>query len=119
MTVDILGSKYEILYKNYDEEESFKRCGICGFCEALTRKIVICNMDTFAGWEHESEKRKRAEEKLSLRHEIVHAFFNESGLCSDAHRPDGSFALDEELVDWIAQQGPKIYKAWESAKCLP
>lgn len=41
--------------------------------------------------------------KKVARHEIVHAFFSESGL-------DTNYSEDELLVDWIALQFPKMLK---------
>ena len=117
--VNVLGEVYGVFKKKYDEDEAFKKNGINGYCDELLKLIVICDMDTYVGWENESESRKRACEKQALRHEIVHAFFDESGLSECAHATEGAFAKDEELVDWIANQGPKIYKAWEEAGCLP
>ena len=51
--------------------------------------------------------------RQTLRHEIVHAFFLESGLGSES-----DYAQNEELVDWIARQGPKLYRAWAEAGAL-
>lgn len=51
--------------------------------------------------------------KKVLRHEIIHAFFGESGL-----RSCSEYAEDEELVDWIAIQFPKILKAFEQVGAL-
>lgn len=117
--VNVLGEVYGVLKKRYDEDEAFERNGISGYCDGYIKLIVYCDMDSYKVWEYEPESTKRACEKHTLRHEIVHAFFNESGLRDSAHGSDGSFAKDEELVDWIANQGPKIYKAWEEAGCLP
>ena len=75
-------------------------------------------MRTHKGWEYESEQTKQASQKLTLRHEIVHAFFNESGLMDSAFAYDGAWAKNEEMVDWLAIQIPKIYKAFEEAGCL-
>lgn len=118
-SVKILGETYTIIKKKYDEEESFARSNISGFCDGWTKQIVYCDMDTFKDWENEPDGTKRGYEKQTLRHEIVHAFLNESGLmeCSETH--DGPWAHHEEMVDWIASQGAKIYKAWEEAECLP
>ena len=51
--------------------------------------------------------------KQTIRHEIVHAFFFESGLGGES-----DYAQNEELVDWIARQGPKLYRAWAEAGAL-
>ncbi len=52
--------------------------------------------------------------KATLRHEIVHAFLGESGLSANSNESD-AWARNEEMVDWFALQGPKIYKAWQEA----
>ena len=54
----------------------------------------------------------------TLRHEIVHAFFNESGLKESSNGCESGWAKNEEMVDWIALQLPKIYKACESVNAL-
>ena len=118
MTVNILGTQYEIIVKKYDEEEAFGRRSIDGFCDGYAKEIVVCDMHTYKGWEHEAEKTVIACQKQTLRHEIVHAFFNESGLMDSSNVFDGPWAKNEELVDWIALQGEKIYKAWQEADAL-
>lgn len=118
MNVSVLGTDYEIIWKKYDEDEAFARLGCDGYCEGLTKRIVVCDMDTYKGYENESDEVRRASERAALRHEIVHAFFNESGLAASAHPSTGAFSLDEELIDWIALQGEKIYATWAAAGCL-
>lgn len=118
MKVNILGTEYTVTVKKYDEDEAFERRSIDGYCDGLTKQIVVCNMSTYKGWEHEPESTVKAAEKQTLRHEIVHAFFNESGLNESTFRVDGAWAKNEEMVDWFAIQGPKIYKAWQEADAL-
>ena len=48
-----------------------------------------------------------------MRHEIIHAFLCESGLAENS-----DWATNEELVDWIAIQAPKLIKAWKDADAL-
>lgn len=112
MTVNILGTPYEIIIKKYDEEEAFERRSIAGFCDQLNKQIVLCDMATYRGWEHENEQTCAICQKENLRHEIVHAFFNESGLCECSNEYGGAWSKNEELIDWIALQGVKIYNAW-------
>lgn len=116
--VNILGTTYTITKKKFDEEESFARLSIDGFCNGLTKEIIVCEMKTYKGWDHETEDTIIAAEKQTLRHEIVHAFFNESGLMDSSSVYSGAWVKNEELVDWIANQGEKIYKAWKEADCL-
>ena len=52
-----------------------------------------------------------------MRHEITHAFLNESGLDANASDTD-CWAKNEEMVDWFAIQSPKIYKAFNEVGAL-
>ena len=117
MTVNILGEQYTITVKKYDEDEMFERCDCAGYCTGVTRSIVLCDMSTYKGWEQESLDAVKEYEKKNLRHEIVHAFFEESGLSDNSSTIEG-WARNEELVDWIAIQGPKIWKAWQEAGAI-
>lgn len=116
--VNILGTAYSIEVKAYDEEEAFERRSIAGYCDGMTKKIVLCDMTTYKGWEHEPSETALISQKETLRHEIVHAFFNESGLMDSTFEVDEPWAKNEEMVDWIALQGPKIFRAWEEADAL-
>ncbi len=118
MIVNVLGSNYELTIKKYDEDEAFDRLHIDGYCDGSTKKIVVYDMSTYKGWENESVDTATATTKETIRHEIVHAFLNESGLCSSGLQYEGSWARNEEMVDWVALQGPKIYKAWQEAGAL-
>jgi len=115
-TVSILGTEYTIVYKN-DEEicaEMGVSIGDCGgYCSAAEKEIAIANLNNC----NDTEAEKEVIRKTNLRHEIVHAFLNESGLQSNANEST-CWAKNEEMVDWIAIQGLKIYKAWEEAGCL-
>ena len=112
MKINILGTDYKITVKKYDEDEAFDRCSFCGYCDSYSKEIVVCDMHTYKGWENEPEQSIIQAQKETLRHEIVHAFLNESGLSCNGHSTQYSWAKDEEIVDWIAIQGVKIYKAW-------
>lgn len=118
MTVCILGAEYTVFVKKYSEDEAFARRSICGYCDDLKKEIVVCDPSTCIGWEHEDARYCELSQKQTLRHEIVHAFLSESGLTSSAVTVDGSWARNEEMVDWIALQGPKIYKAWQDVDAL-
>ena len=117
-TVNILGTAYTIVVKMYDEEEAFARRSIDGFCDGYVKEIVLCDMSTYKGWEHETDATKAAVQKATLRHEIVHAFFNESGLMGSAAQHESPWSKNEEMVDWIAIQGLKLYTAWVEADAV-
>lgn len=89
--VNVLGVNYNIRYSDKVQDEKLE--GLCGYCDLDTKTIVIDatqNEDII---------------ECTIRHELIHAFLYESGL--DA----SSWARDEEIVDWIAIQFPKIQKA--------
>ncbi len=118
MTVNILGAEYTVLVKKYSEDEAFERRSICGYCDDIKKEIVVCDPSTYKGWEHEDARYCELSQKQTLRHEIVHAFLSESGLRYSAVAVDGPWSKNEEMVDWIANQGPKILKAWQDVNAL-
>ena len=116
-TVSILGTPYTITVKKYDEDETFGRYKASGYCSGSEKAIVLCDMATYPGWEDDTDAARDFQMKAVLRHEIVHAFLNESGLDSNSNKCD-AWACNEEMVDWMAIQGPKLYAAWQQVGCL-
>lgn len=107
--VDIIGTVYTIKEQSDTENELLKDCD--GYCDWTTREIILRReIDGNLG-DMEAYIRK------VIRHEIVHAFFVESGLDSSAGYAD-SWAGNESVVDWFARQGQKIYAAWKEAGAL-
>lgn len=115
MKFSILGTEYTVTKKKYDDFPYFAKNSVDGICDSVSHEIIYGDMTTFPGWEDETPEYAVQAEKGVLRHEIVHAFLNESGLQQCAHTFDGPWSKDEEIVDWIAIQGPKIYAAWVEA----
>ena len=110
MTVEILGTEYLILKQVPENELPENADG----CIDHTRKVIKIGLikpeaDTVADIGQYL--------KQVLRHEIIHGFLYESGLYTDSHYSD-AWATDEEMIDWIAIQSPKIIKAFEQAGCL-
>lgn len=64
------------------------------------------------------EKEQESYYKKVLRHELMHAFLNESGLSANSTVPDCAWAKNEEMVDWFAIQSPKIFKVFSEAGCM-
>ena len=56
--------------------------------------------------------------KQILRHEIIHAFLSESGLEASGNSFGGSWAQNEEMVDWIAIQAPKLFAAFSEVDAI-
>ena len=79
---------------------------------------MLCDMATHPSWEHELAETVEEAVKQTLRHELVHAFYYESGLGSSSFKVDAPWAEIEEMVDWVATQGLKLYKAWQEAGAL-
>lgn len=117
-TVSILGTEYTITVKKYDEDKQFTEAGAGAYCTGATHEIVCCDLTSHPDFKLETEEAIDQFQKRYLRHEIVHAFFEESGLSDNSVQVNVGWARMEEMVDWIAIQGQKIYKAWEEAKCL-
>lgn len=110
--VNILGSKWEIVRVEKETDENLKDIG--GYSDFTTRKIVIAIAKKETGSVDDVENYM----KKVTRHEIVHAFLFESGLPVNSLRLDDGWATNEEMVDWIAFQGPKLYQAWKEAGAL-
>lgn len=117
--VNILGSDYYIIKRDYCEDDTFLNKGAGGYCSMMTHEIVVCNMETFPGYESESKEFTSNLQKEILRHEVVHAFLYESGLNYSSHTiSDCGWACDEEIVDWIAIQLPKLAAILEKLNAL-
>lgn len=102
-SIDVLGSEWRLQFakgKPLDEDED-------GLADDETRTITI-------DAELEGERKKRV-----IRHEVVHAYLAESGLDMSSLQPEGGWAMNEEMVDWFARQGPKIYKTWKKLGVVP
>lgn len=111
MKVDILGTEYDVKTIPKNEIEGYKDLHECdGFCEQQSKEIIVKDLDHF-----ENMKNVESLQKSIIRHEIIHAFLYESGLdvCSD-----NQWARNEEIVDWIAIQTPKLLKVFEQVGAI-
>ena len=90
----------------------------CGSCNHLTHEILIGDASEEEFFGAMSEEEQKFQTKRTLRHEIIHAFFNESGLQDDSSVPESGWATNEEMIDWIAIQFPKIMNAFKEAECM-
>jgi hypothetical protein len=112
--INILGTDYNIEIHKMSEDEALKKNSWAGYCSRDLKLIVVADFDEKEFFNFESDKEKDITLKDILRHEIIHAFLNESGLCDNAYRPTGSWANNEEMVDWIAIQSPKIFSVFNT-----
>lgn len=105
--INVLGTEYTLAESN--ESTDCRLVDHDGFCDTSTKECVIDEMKDASP----DMKRNLPEYKKSVkRHELIHAFLYESGL------DVSSWAQNEEMVDWIAIQFPKLLKAFEEADAL-
>ena len=105
--IDILGTEYQIITQTDRENPKLKEAD--GLCEYYSKKIVLRDIQPM----EDTVENLDAYKRKVLRHEIIHAFLGESGL-----RSNSDWAENEEMVDWIAIQLPKIYKVFEKLNII-
>lgn len=102
--MEILGTKYELIKNDY----GLREVNADGECQTYAKVIRIRPLqDMLYGEATEDERKKRHSEVM--RHEVIHAFFNESGL--------SDYSNNEKLVDWLAMQFPKMLKVFQELGC--
>lgn len=102
--ISILGTEYTIKTDN-----SLANINADGMCKEYEKLITIRDMGKMLDAEDDVLiKSKRFKEVL--RHELTHALFDESGLTE--------YSNDEQLVNWIAKQFPKMIQLFREADCL-
>lgn len=104
MKVNVLGTVYRIKYVPSLD-------GRGGETDFYTKEIRISEQNDIPA-EYKTDNLKEMQRHV-LRHELIHAFLFESGMdqSSAAHE---AWAVNEEMVDWMAIQMPKIMFAYES-----
>lgn len=101
--VNILGTEYHMEFQCIAENPYLKDAD--GYVDRTTKKIVIGKR------EHDCEiENFEAFQRKVIRHEIVHAYFEESGLSTNVENPP--LGVPETYVDWFAIQAPKIYRTY-------
>lgn len=105
MKINILGAEYTISELSEKDNVLLKDCD--GFCDWTSKEIVV-ERDM-----HGNLSNMEAYKRKVIRHEIVHAFLLESGLAACS-----TWAGEEEMVDWVARQGPALLRAWDKAGAL-
>lgn len=118
MKIDILGTEYRIETHKVSEDSYMEEKGLAGYCEEENKLIVVADMSEEKYFVGMDEKAQETYRKKTLRHEIVHAFLNESGLSDSSNWFDGAWAKNEEMVDWLAIQAPKIFSTFKKMNIL-
>ena len=104
MKVNVLGTVYKIKYVPSLD-------GRGGETDFYTKEIRISEQEDVPA-EFKTDNLKEMQ-KCVLRHELIHAFLYESGLDMSSAAHD-AWAVNEEMIDWMAIQMPKIMAAYES-----
>ena len=116
VSVTVLGTEYTVIVTT-----KFKDKCLLDMDGYQDETVKVCVADNYADAhgkapnDTSSKKDLSFQSKKILRHELVHAFLAESGMRENSTK---GWALNEEMVDWIAIQGPKIYAAWKQAGAL-
>lgn len=111
-TVNVLGTEYAV----HIVAEKFLDGIGDGCTDTSTKTILISDMKDAS--EDPGSKTDLGEYRRKvLRHELVHAFLYESGLDINTNLV-AEWASNEEMVDWFAIQGPKIFKAYSELGIL-
>lgn len=107
MKINVLGTEYTIVKGSEGLGDDFD-----GDCDDTVKRIRI---DDFSDCKEKIGIKSdlNVQYKKNLRHEITHAFLFESGLAENSE-----WAQNEEIVDWIAIQAPKLIAAWLEADAL-
>lgn len=105
--IKILGENWKIEQRTKNTDIRLRNCD--GYCDSTIKTIVIDDMKPNDNTVNDLEHYK----KQVIRHEIIHAFLDESGLmCSS------EWARNEEMVDWMAIQIGKIVNAMLEVGCI-
>ena len=106
--INILGTEYTLVEATPEEDERLEP-DMDGYCDTSVKLCVVDAMER----SDLGEKLNLPEyKKLVIRHELLHAFLHESGLDSC------SWAANEEVVDWISLQFPKLKDLFVATDCL-
>lgn len=106
MKLNILGTEYDISCASEKEYSGLRNR--MGCCDQTSKVIkIVNNYDEKQYYAHDNILELI---KTTKRHEIIHAFLFESGLTDTSH--------NEEIVEWIAVQFPKLLKAFNKTEAL-
>ena len=106
MKVNVLGTEYD--YNITTDKEDATLCNKAGYCDSYA-KIIAVESD-FNEQHPDCIKNFASLKKKVIRHEFIHAFFAESGL--------DDYTSNEQLVDWIAFQFPKMLETFKKVDAI-
>lgn len=118
-TINILGTEYKIETCLWKDDTYMQENNLDGYCAEYEKRIVIVDKGDKEYFKNfDSEKAIERSFKETARHEIFHAYLNESGLSNNASVPANGWAKHEEMIDWFAIQSPKIFKTFQELEIL-
>ena len=97
--VNVLGVEYTIFTEVSQNDKPFIQ-GNDGICDFTTKEIYIAVLDDGNPMNMQNME---VYLRRTIRHELIHAILFESGLDHNSE-----WGRDEQLVDWIAIQFPKL-----------
>lgn len=112
--VHILGQEWTILFGTKSQFPALE--DVDGYCDDSIRCIIVDDMESSKN-KTLAKKDLAMRQKQVIRHEIVHAFLYESGLDGNSLGTN-AWAVNEEMVDWMSIQLPKIIDACREALAL-
>lgn len=118
MKINVLGTEYKIRTHKISEDETLKRNNWCGYCSEDSKEIVVADVTEDEYFPDMTDHERYLYKNKTLRHEIMHAFLNESGLADSALTYDCAWVKNEEMIDWFAIQSPKIYSVFKEIGCI-
>lgn len=110
MKINVLGTEYDLVEHDVADDSYLENCD--GYCDKTTKMIVFAKKKPDNDFDDYDEYCKKV-----IRHEIIHAFLNESGLQENFEHTN-KFGHDETTIDWFAVQFPKILQCFKDAGCL-
>ena len=113
----ILGTEYRIEIHKWSEDKELSQNSWAGYCCSNFPLIVIADLDDEEHFWFSNEEEKDAYFKGCLRHEIIHAFLNESGL-KDNFEHVNRMGHEETMVDSMEVQIPKIAAVYKELGIL-
>lgn len=100
-TVNILGTEYSYKRDDLNNPDLAMNDGVC---RVFDKEIAVREIQYIDGT---TDKGKQYREDHVIRHELIHAFAEESGV---------EYGHNEALVDWIAHIIPHVNKAFDEIK---
>ena len=101
-TVSVLGGNYDVYIDDYIDD-----CD--GYCKRYNREIHVLKAKRQLDGKDSTREEKESRYREVMRHELMHAFFNETGL--------EKYGYDETLVQFLATVFPKMQSVFEELGC--